>query len=600
MRRATIFLGYVSLLSLAAIATGCSGTNNSAPSPPAPMIIVSVSPATSSVGVNQTKQFSAVVTGTTNTAVNWSVDGGPANGSIAPSGLYTAPSNIPNPARITVRASSQASTTISGSAAITINPGNAFPQFGPVKLGTSGGNAKDLTSTVCCAGTLGSLVVRGGVQYILSNNHILAKSDTASMGDPISQPGIIEVNCDAARTSTVANLSKFFNLENDPVPNIDAAIAQVMPGKVDPTGSILYLGATATNGVPDPGPPNAGVGVAGTVNLAVAKSGRSTGLTCSTVIAAPVTFVVDYSATCGGPRKFSIQFTNQVAVAGGDFSSGGDSGALIVAQNTADPIALLFAGSDTESIGNPVSDVLNFFKSGTSDVKFVGGGPHPVIGCSLPAAPLSATAQAAMLQSAHGMARERLQRAVEARDLHQAEFLAHPAVQAVGVGASYDNPQEPAVLFFVTRGQPRSDLPAQVDGVRTRIVENDLFVRRGALNVEESGEMEQSVPPPQVVYSISDAEVTRATAVHTAHVANLMKWPGVQGVGIGSSVDSPGEAALMIFTVRGVAHDPIPPVIDGLRTRVRESSRFTAGLKSQAPHACSLPARKSSGTIQPK
>jgi len=33
----------------------------------------------------------------------------------------------------------------------------------------------------------------------------------------------------------------------------------------------------------------------------------------------------------------------------------------------------------------------------------------------------------------------------------------------------------------------------------------------------------------------------------------------------------------MIFVIRGVAHDPIPPVIDGLRTRVRESSPFRAG-----------------------
>ena len=57
-----------------------------------------------------------------------------------------------------------------------------------------------------------------------------------------------------------------------------------------------------------------------------------------------------------------------------------------------------------------------------------------------------------------------------------------------------------------------------------------------------------------------------------------MRKTGVQGVGIGSSADSPGEAALMIFLLRGVAHEPIPPVIDGLRTRVRESSSFVAGV----------------------
>jgi hypothetical protein len=89
------------------------------------------------------------------------------------------------------------------------------------------------------------------------------------------------------------------------------------------------------------------------------------------------------------------------------------------------------------------------------------------------------------------------------------------------------------------------------------------------------------------VYAVSDAEITRARAVHTAHVATLRKQPGIQGVGIGSSIDSPGEAALMIFTIRGVPHDPIPAVIDGLRTRVRESSRFRAGTTgSQVQRAC--------------
>ena len=69
---------------------------------------------------------------------------------------------------------------------------------------------------------------------------------------------------------------------------------------------------------------------------------------------------------------------------------------------------------------------------------------------------------------------------------------------------------------------------------------------------------------------------------------------GVQGVGVTSSMDSPGEAALMIFVIRGVTHAPIPPVIDGLRTRVRESSRFRAGYRGYEPRgaACRVPAAR--------
>jgi hypothetical protein len=172
---------------------------------------------------------------------------------------------------------------------------------------------------------------------------------------------------------------------------------------------------------------------------------------------------------------------------------------------------------------------------------------------------------------------EGLQKAIAARDAHATELLAYPGVQAVGVGASYDNPAETAILLFVNKGQPRRNLPAAVDGIRTRIVEG-VFSERGVLSPEESASLEQSAAPPQLVYSISDAEVARAKIVHAAHVDELMNMAGVQGVGITSSVDSPGEAALMIFLIRGVAHPAIPPVIDGLRTRIRESTRFRAGL----------------------
>jgi hypothetical protein len=159
------------------------------------------------------------------------------------------------------------------------------------------------------------------------------------------------------------------------------------------------------------------------------------------------------------------------------------------------------------------------------------------------------------------------------------------------VGGSYDSSAEPAILFFVTRGQLRTNIPTQVEGVRSRIIEADLFSKRGLLSAADSAALEQSAPLPQLVYSVPDAEIARAKVVHAAHADEWMNKSGVQGVGIGSSVDSPGEAALIIFLIRGIPHDPIPPVIDGLRTRVRESSRFRAGFGGERPRrACSLSA----------
>jgi hypothetical protein len=218
---------------------------------------------------------------------------------------------------------------------------------------------------------------------------------------------------------------------------------------------------------------------------------------------------------------------------------------------------------------------------------FVGGDAHPVIGCSLPNKPASAMSAVA----ATTVASEAMQHAAAVRDAHAPELQSHPEVQAVGVGHSYDNPREAAILFFVTKGQPRSNIPAHVEGVRTRIVEGELFSRRGIVSAEESAVNEQSAGAPQQVYPISKAEFARAKAVHAAHVDEQMKQPGVQGVGITSSVDAPGEAALMIFVVRGEAHSAIPAVIDGLRTRVRESSRFRAGFGDREPHpVCRIPA----------
>lgn len=568
----------------------------------AAQVAVGVIPSAASVEVFTSQQFSATVNGVPSTAVTWQVNGvtggTSATGTISSSGLYQAPGAVPTKSdgrggtaatTVTVNAVSQANPNASGSAIVTVFPPNQQPQAIPIKLGSTGGNANDSTTSFCCGGTLGSLVARGGNQFILSNNHVLARSDAGAVGDPITHPGLPDNQCQTA--TTVANLTQFSKLEGTGTPKVDAAIAQVAPGAVDTGGNILLLGATATNGIPDPGAPHGGTGVSPTVSRAVAKSGRTTGLTCSTIQAINTTTSVQYSKSCGGSTSFTTTFTNQVVVAGGSFSAAGDSGSLIVTQDTADPVALLYAGSDTNTVGNPIADVLNALAdtSTTPPTKptFVGGGAHTVLGCT-GTLPLSVASTTMAMQ---GVSRESLLRATAVRDVHAAELMAPPEVQALGVGASLDNPGEPAILFFVTRGQPRTGIPTEVDGVRTRIVEGDLFARRGGLSAAESAQLEQSAGPAPLVSAISDAEVERARAVQARHADELMSWAGVQGVGITSSADAPGEAALMIFLIRGAAHPRIPVAIDGLRTRVQESSRFRAGLgDSPAQRACPVPA----------
>jgi len=76
-----------------------------------PVISVRVSTSATSVAAGQQAQFTATVTGTTNTSVTWLVVGGAADGTISASGLYTAPAVVPNPALVTVTATSQADPT---------------------------------------------------------------------------------------------------------------------------------------------------------------------------------------------------------------------------------------------------------------------------------------------------------------------------------------------------------------------------------------------------------------------------------------------------------------------------------------------------------
>jgi hypothetical protein len=81
----------------------------------------------------------------------------------------------------------------------------------------------------------------------LSNYHVLesdiitgGNNRVAADGNPVIQPGLIDVSCNANNAQAVATLVKRSSLPNS---NVDAAIAKVTPGMVDPTGAILEIGA---------------------------------------------------------------------------------------------------------------------------------------------------------------------------------------------------------------------------------------------------------------------------------------------------------------------------------------------------------------------
>jgi hypothetical protein len=88
---------------------------------PAPPITVAVAPQTATLAGAQMQTFTATVTGTFNTSVTWSIPAG-APGSIdANTGIYTAPATIPASQTVTITATSQADSTKTGTASVTLS-----------------------------------------------------------------------------------------------------------------------------------------------------------------------------------------------------------------------------------------------------------------------------------------------------------------------------------------------------------------------------------------------------------------------------------------------------------------------------------------------
>ncbi len=229
-------------------------------------------------------------------------------------------------------------------------------QTAPISLGTSGGWHYDLANGYCCGGTLGSLVSIGGSQYVMSNYHVF-ESDivnggngrVASDGDGILQPGLIDINCSASNGQDVATLTLKHSLPNS---NVDVGVAKVISGMVKTDGSILEIGTLSHSTV------------AASINQAVKKSGRTTGLTRSTISGLNATVSVAYDNECAGGAAFTKTFTGQIVIANrrSKFLAGGDSGSLMVEDVTTNPraVGLLFAGSNTAAIANPINQVLSF------------------------------------------------------------------------------------------------------------------------------------------------------------------------------------------------------------------------------------------------
>ena len=173
--------------------------------------------------------------------------------------------------------------------------------------------------------------------HILSNNHVLANSNVASLGDPVLQPGRYDGG--SYPNDFIARLCRFIPIRfGDPEKYnlVDAALAT--PNDLrDVIASIIALG------IP--------IGTAeATLGMAVAKSGRTTQTTSGSVKALDATVAVGYGSSG------TAYFRNQIITT--NMSKGGDSGSLLLSKDGRNAVGLLFAGSDVVTIHSPISNVL--------------------------------------------------------------------------------------------------------------------------------------------------------------------------------------------------------------------------------------------------
>ncbi len=172
--------------------------------------------------------------------------------------------------------------------------------------------------------------------HILSNNHVLANSNAAGIGDPILQPG----RHDGGRypANLLARLSRFIPITYGSIARynlVDAALAL-------PTNQKKVISSIAGLGIPK-GTVEAALG------MEVIKSGRTTEITKGKVIGMDATVAVKYGSRIA-------YFRNQIITT--NMSQGGDSGSVLLSRDGYKATGLLFAGSSAVTIHNNINNVL--------------------------------------------------------------------------------------------------------------------------------------------------------------------------------------------------------------------------------------------------
>lgn len=210
----------------------------------------------------------------------------------------------------------------------------------PYPGGASIGSYSSLLSSYL-TGTL-AMPVRdsSGNVALLSNNHVMVMDTLqhGGAGQDVIQPGPADSGTDPV--DRIATPQSWVPLDEQGENLTDAAVSSPAdPDQVD--SSVLGIGVVR-------GSQYAAAG------LPVIKSGRTTGLTASTIVDVDAAISVSE-----GPFNFMFEHQLVIDNLGASFAQTGDSGAVVVDSGTLRAVGLLFAGSGSIAVANRIENVLS-------------------------------------------------------------------------------------------------------------------------------------------------------------------------------------------------------------------------------------------------
>jgi len=534
------------------------GGGGSQPSPQA--ITISVSPSQASVPANGSLPLYASVSGTPNTAVTWEVNGivggNGALGTITAEGVYTAPGMIPHPATVAATAVSQADSAKSASASLTVTVAISVSPQGPLWL-TLGQSQQFSANVVGSANTAATWNVNG----IAGGN---AQVGSITNQGLYSAPTVIPVPS-SVRVFAVAEA----DTKQEAGATVSILAAYPFSHQV-PQNAPIKLGTSGGN-ADEP------VCCSGTLGALVTRNGSN--------------FLLSNNHVLGrsGQAKPGEPITQPGLV-----DSGCTPATVVARFSQAAPL-------QNDGVDAALAAVVPAEVDGSGMILDLG----PVVeDVPQPAAPAQTTVSAAvgMLVAKSGRTTGLACGLVNSTNTTVA--VEYPTPCANGQLVSYENQivvtgwpfalpgdsgslivdaqtaQATALLFAGDEetgfgiGNPIQDVLNGLANPATKAVPS--FVGGGEHPVGAcSTGSDNLATSARSGIAISPEEVQRAAAVKAKYVEELMRDSAVVGVGVGAG-EVPGKAAVVVYVNKNKPARTIPPVLDGIATRIFRVGPFRA------------------------